>query len=176
VSGKVLVAYATKMGGTAGIAEAIGAELSRCGHDVDVRDVREVGSLDEYHAVILGSAIYTRRWRRTAVRFLKQHADELRTRQVWLFHSGPLGPDKDIVQATPPVVARLARRIGCAAPVTFPGRLEQASANGLMARWLARGELQGDFRDWDQIRKWAHTVHDGIEAVDVSEWSQNNWH
>ncbi len=155
MSGKVLVAYASKMGGTAGIAEAIGDELRRCGHDVDVYDVAGVKSLDDYHSVILGSAIYARRWRRSAVRFLRQHAAELRRRQVWLFHSGPLGPDRDTVE-----------------PVR---RLEQATAKGWIAKRLATGDTAGDFRDWDRIRHWAREVHDGIDAVDVSEWSRELW-
>ncbi len=120
MSEKVLVAYATKMGATAEIAAAIGTELRKAGHDVDVRNVTEVGSIMEYDAVVLGSAIYTRRWRPEAVRFLRRHVGGLRDRQVWLFHSGPVGPDKDQVQSMPPKVARLADKIGATRAATWP--------------------------------------------------------
>jgi menaquinone-dependent protoporphyrinogen oxidase len=168
MSGKVLVAYASAMGGTAGIAEAIGDELRRRGHEVDVRDVSRVESLADYHVVIIGSALYARRWRRTAVRFLRQHAAELRRKQVWSFHSGPLGPDRHTVESPPANVRRLLGRIGAVEPVTFAGRLEAATAKGFLARRLATGELEGDFREWDRIRDWAHAVHDAVTAVDVS--------
>jgi menaquinone-dependent protoporphyrinogen oxidase len=172
MSRKVLVAYASKMGSTAGIAEAIGAELRRGGHEVDVRNVTEVHSITEYNAVIVGSAVYIRRWRPEAVRFLRRHAKELRDRQVWLFHSGSLGQDKDTPQGTTPVVARLIRRIGATPPVTFPGRLDPQSAKGFLARRLARGDLAGDFRDWDQIARWARGVSDAISSVEVSSWTR----
>jgi hypothetical protein len=57
-----LVAYASEMGGTACITEAIGDQLLRCGHEVDVRDVAKVCSLRDYGVVVLGSAIYARGW------------------------------------------------------------------------------------------------------------------
>ncbi|HEU4947151.1 MAG TPA: flavodoxin domain-containing protein [Kribbella sp.] len=172
MSRTVLVAYATKMGSTAGIAEAIGAELRRGGHRVDVRDVAEVGSIAAYDAVVLGSAVYIRRWRPEAVRFLRRHADELRERQVWLFHSGSLGADKDTPQSLPRNVVRLVHRIGATPPVTFAGRLDPAAARGFLAGRLARGDLAGDFRDWDRIARWARDVSSAISSVEVSSWSR----
>ncbi len=167
MSEKVLVAYATKMGATAEIAAAIGTELRKAGHDVDVRNVTEVGSIMEYDAVVLGSAIYTRRWRPEAVRFLRRHVGGLRDRQVWLFHSGPVGPDKDQVQSMPPKVARLADKIGANPAMTFAGRLQPATAKGWLARWLARGDLAADSRDWDKIAAWARAIGTVLSANEV---------
>ncbi|MEI8406566.1 MULTISPECIES: flavodoxin domain-containing protein [unclassified Kribbella] len=155
MSSEILVAYATKMGSTAEIAEAIGAELRAHGHQVDVRNVTDVGSISDYDVVILGSAIYIRRWRREAVRFLRKHADELSDRRVWLFHSGPVGPDKDQAQELPGNVRRLARLIGAGPVMTFAGRLQPQTAKGFLARRLARGELATDSRDWALIKNWA---------------------
>ncbi|MDX2968414.1 flavodoxin domain-containing protein [Kribbella solani] len=170
MSKKVLVAYASKMGATAGIAAAVGAELRAHGHDVEVLDVALVKDVTPYDAVVLGSAIYLRRWRREAVRFLSHNVEELRHRQVWLFHSGPVGPDKEQDQMMPPAVHHLAREIGATPAVTFAGRLDPATATGFLARRLATGNLAGDFRDWDRVRRWAADVSAAIEATQRSSW------
>ncbi|GAA3114027.1 menaquinone-dependent protoporphyrinogen oxidase [Kribbella aluminosa] len=169
MSRNVLVAYASKMGATAGIAEAIGADLREHGHDVDVLDVAQVHSIEPYAAVVLGSAIYIRRWRREAVQFLRNHVDALCTRQVWLFHSGPVGPDKDQVQEMPAAVRRLAHEIGATPAVTFAGRLERDTAKGFLARRLATGDLAGDSRDWTKIRAWADDIS---AAIQRSTWDR----
>lgn len=170
MSKKVLVAYASKMGATAGIAKAIGDELRAHGHSVDVLDVAQVKDIEPYDAVVLGSALYIRRWRRTAVRFLRHNVDELRKRQVWLFHSGPVGPDKDEEQTMPSAVAHLAHEIGATPAVTFAGRLEPDTAKGFLARRLASGSLAGDSRDWDKIKAWAADISAAIEATRRSTW------
>lgn len=167
MSRNVLVAYATKMGSTAEIAAAIGTELRAHGHQVEVRNVAEVTSIAGYDTVVLGSAIYVRRWRPEAVRFLRKHAEELRNRQVWLFHSGPVGPDKDQEQAMPRNVRRLAQRIGAEPAMTFAGRLEPDSAKGFLARWLA-GDLAADSRDWLLIKDWAADVAAAISTIQDS--------
>jgi len=83
------VAYASKHGSTAEIAEAIGDELRAAGRTVDVRDAGEVTDLAGYDAVVLGSATYMRRWRREARRFLRHHASALADCPFWVFSSGP---------------------------------------------------------------------------------------
>ncbi len=88
----MLVAYGTKHGATAEIAEAIARALSAAGWEVDVQRARRVRSLERYRAVVLGSAVYTGRWRRDALRLLQRSG--LGEREVWLFSSGPVGEDK----------------------------------------------------------------------------------
>lgn len=170
MSRKVLVAYATKMGATTGIATAIADELRRKGHQADLREVSGVRTIDEYDAVVLGSAIYLRRWRPEAVRFLRKHTRELRDRQVWLFHSGPVGADRDQIQAMPANVTRLARRIGATPAMTFAGRLEPDTAKGFLARRMATTDLAGDFRDWDLVTAWSQDVAAAIHAIEAAPW------
>ncbi|NMI00336.1 flavodoxin domain-containing protein [Pseudonocardia acidicola] len=154
----VLVAYATRSGATAEIAEAIATELRACGLDTDVRAAGSVHDLDGYRAVVLGSALYLRRWRPDAVRFLRRHVAALSDRRVWLFHSGPCGRDRDAPQPEPAVVRRRRRSLDCDPPVTFGGKLDPATARGFFARRMATGELAGDFRDWTRIRAWARGI------------------
>lgn len=146
---RVLVAYATKHGSTAGVAQAIRDELVRMGLEAVVRPVKDVRELSSYGAVVLGSAIYMGRWRREALRFGRRHASELRERPVWLFGSGPRdrsAEEKEI----PPVegAAELASAIHARGHATFGGNWP----------YDAKHDRYGDFRDFDRIRAWARTV------------------
>jgi menaquinone-dependent protoporphyrinogen oxidase len=157
---RVLVAFASKMGGTRGIAEAIGEELLGCGLDVEVRDVGGVTSVEGYGGVVLGSAIYAARWRPEAARFFRRHTDGLAGRQVWLFESGWIGKRPELLAATPGG-RRRAGRIGADMPVVFGGRLDPDLATGPVDRLLAR-RMPGDFRDFTEIRTWARKVADSV--------------
>src|SRR5215218_3632382 len=63
---KVLVTAATKYGATAEIARAIGDTLHDHGLDPTVIEPEQVGRVDEFDAVVLGSAVYAGHWLKPA--------------------------------------------------------------------------------------------------------------
>lgn len=162
---EVLVAYASRSGATAEIAETVGQTLRDAGLSVTVRRCSEVESVDLYDAVVVGSALYVGRWEHDAVAFLRRYGEHLARRQTWLFQSGPCGEDAatEVVE-TPHRVERLVARFGLDDPVTFGGRLDPEHARDRLSRWMATGALAGDFRDWDVIRTWAEDVARVITA------------
>jgi menaquinone-dependent protoporphyrinogen oxidase len=88
---RVLVSAASRHGATAEIAQAIGQALSEQGLTVAVIPPGDVGSLDGYDAVIIGSAVYMGHWLDPAKELVNRFPDALTGRPVWLFSSGPVG-------------------------------------------------------------------------------------
>ena len=86
----ILVAHASKRGGTEGLANMVADELRAEGFTVEVAPARTVQSVRYYDAVIVGGALYAMRWHKDARRFVRRHAQYLRGRPVYLFSSGPL--------------------------------------------------------------------------------------
>ncbi|HET6213509.1 MAG TPA: flavodoxin domain-containing protein, partial [Micromonosporaceae bacterium] len=154
----VLVAYGTENGSTAGIADIIGATLQAEGLRVDVRPADQVRDVSGYDAVVLGGAIYNRRWHRDARQFARRHARTLSGRPVWLFSSGPLDTSAEDNQIAPvPQAAVAAGRLGAREHVTFGGRLTE-QASGFLARAMVRNGRAGDFRNPERIAGWSRTI------------------
>ncbi|MFG1912572.1 flavodoxin domain-containing protein [Kribbella sp. NPDC048928] len=150
----VLVTYATKMGATASIAAAIGHELRAAGFTVDVHEIGAVPAVTPYDVVVLGSAIYQGRWLPEAVRFLRRHGRLLRTRSVWLFHSGPLGASRRHDQPVPADVERIARELSTPPVKTFAGNLQA----DVVLHDTDLERLVGDSRDWKDVRIWSQQI------------------
>src|SRR5689334_14503374 len=91
MSPRVLVAFASKYGSTADIAEIICQTLREAGFDTDVLPADQTGLVSEYDAVVLGSAVYMGQWRKEAVTFLEANERSLSRIPVWFFSSGPTG-------------------------------------------------------------------------------------
>ncbi|MEU9020375.1 flavodoxin domain-containing protein [Actinomadura sp. NPDC048394] len=163
---KVLVAYASERGGTAEIAEWIGAELLGTGVDAQVSPAGDVTTLDGFDAVVLGGALYGGRWHREARHFVRHHAGALADRPVWLFSSGPLDHSAEEGEIGPvPGVAKFARRVGARGHATFGGRLDPG-ARGFVASRIAQ-RAGGDFRDRDHVRAWTDAIAEDLRAVSV---------
>jgi len=85
MSERVLVAYGTKSGSTAEVAEAIGRALADAGVSVDVRSAREVRSTAGYDAVVLGGPRVTEVWHPDCSDFLARLHAELAGKPVAYF-------------------------------------------------------------------------------------------
>lgn len=156
---RVLVACASKMGSTAEIADVVADRLRGAGFDVERAPAEDVRSVEEFGAVVLGSAVYTGRWRQEALAFMRRFEAELAGRQVWLFQSGPLDGSAERHELDlPKRVRSLAERIGIHAHMTFGGRIDPEHPAGFLAKRMVDSGLGRDFRDFGHVKAWA----DGI--------------
>jgi menaquinone-dependent protoporphyrinogen oxidase len=160
---QVLVAYATKYGATAEIAEKIGQVLRQAGLRTDVLPADRVSDLTPYKAVVLGSAVYIGRWRKEAVKFLQANETVLAEKLVWLFSSGPTG-EGDPVELTqgwrfPGKLQPIADRIAPRDIAVFQGAVDVGELN-FIEKWMLKNVKApvGDFRDWEAITSWATDI------------------
>ena len=74
---KILVAYASKQGSTAEIAQAIAHELQAAGRTADAADVAGIASLAGYAGVVIGGPMYMGHIDPRVGKFMKRHAGGL---------------------------------------------------------------------------------------------------
>lgn len=165
---QVLVAYATKYGATAEIAEKIGQMLRSEGLRTDVLPANRVRDLNSYKAVVLGSAVYIGRWRKEAATFLKTNEKVLAEQLVWLFSSGPTGKGDPVKLAEgwefPKNLQSIAKNIKPHEIKLFHGNVEMKKLNFIHKFMIKKVEAPvGDFRDWDAITSWATSIADKLK-------------
>lgn len=167
---QVLVAYATKHGATAEIAEKIGQVLLQAGLRTDVLPADRVSDLTPYRAIVLGSAVYIGQWHKEAVKFLQANETVLAERLVWLYSSGPLG-EGDPLKLTqgwriPDKLQPMADRIAPRDIAVFHGAVDVGKLN-FIEKWMLRNTKSpvGDFRDWEAITSWATAVADVLKQA-----------
>ena len=161
---KVLVCAASKYGATSEIARAVADVLAGRGCQVTVLPPAEVGAVEEFDAVVLGSAVYMGQWMKPARELAERSAAALAARPVWLFSSGPVGePAKP---ADNPVdVSKILQATKARDHQIFTGKLtrkhlsfpDRAMASAVRA-------AEGDFRNWADIRAWATGIADTLLA------------
>jgi menaquinone-dependent protoporphyrinogen oxidase len=165
---KVLVTVASKHGATTGIGEAIAETLRSKGLYVAFIEPQSVDSVDEFDAVVVGSALYMGRWMGEARDFVKENAEALSERPVWLFASGPiigtLNAPNDGADAAEG--RKLQELIGARETRVFAGELKKESL-GFVEKQIIKMVKSpwGDYRPWDEIRAWAESIAHELEAV-----------
>lgn len=92
MSARILVAYASRKGSTAGIAHAIGNSK---GYAVDISEMKSVTSLVGFSAVVIGAPVYTGKVTGDVIAFAAAHKDALSRLPVAGFDWYCTGESKD---------------------------------------------------------------------------------
>jgi menaquinone-dependent protoporphyrinogen oxidase len=165
----VIVTAAGRQGATYEIAEAIGRVLRERGLETTVSRPEQVDDVTGYDAVVLGSAVYGGHWLEPAKDFARHFARELSKRPVWLFSSGPVGdPRRKLVQkmtADPLELPTVLGQTHACEHRILAGRLAGARLGRAqrLSLLLFRG-LQGDWRDWAEVERYASAIADTLHA------------
>lgn len=158
---RILVAYASKKGSTAGIAKAVGKELQTMGLVAIVTEMKSVGSLEGYDGVILGAPVYTGSVMDDLAGFVTRHKDALARLPVAAFTAGiaPVYPKTGEIKTFTDQLEEALQPKSPVAVTMFAGTLETAKLS-LLERGLTSllGVPTGDFRDWDAIAAWSREI------------------
>jgi menaquinone-dependent protoporphyrinogen oxidase len=161
---KVLVCAATKYGATGEIANAVADVLAENGLEVTVIPPEQVGAIEQFDAVVLGSAVYMGQWMKPARELVDRSAAVLAARPVWLFSSGPVGEPAKPAE-NPVDVSKILQSTKARDHRVFTGRLvrkhlsfpDRAMASAIRA-------AEGDFRNWAEIRAWAAGIASALQS------------
>jgi len=160
MNNRILVAYATHAGSTLEIAAEIGKTLGAQGYSVDVRPIQAKPQVDNYQAVLLGSAIHHGQWLPEAEDFIKSKQQALNNMPVALFcvHIQNIGEDETSQQNRLAYLNEIRPYLRPVAEGYFAGKFDRRGASLLLPGLLARLVPKLDFRKWDKIRAWADSL------------------
>jgi menaquinone-dependent protoporphyrinogen oxidase len=157
---RILVAYATKKGSTAEIAEAIAKELQAVGHTTDAVEIAKGASPAGYDAVVIGGPMYMGKIDGMG-KFVKRHSTELARVPVAGFVVCLAAAAKDpegMAWAEKALHAALAP-LQPVAETVFAGRLDPSKLSWLQKWMIEKAKSPvGDFRDWTAIAAWAREL------------------
>lgn len=165
MSNKILVAYATRGGTTADVAEAIAVTLIENGGQAEVHPVQAVTTLEPYGAVVVGSAIQGKQWLPEAVQFVQTHRAELSHKPFAAFLVClTLALNNEEWREKANVAEWLAPVRTLVTPISegyFAGVLNISTIPSISDRLKFRASVmsglwsEGDHRDWEAIHAWA---------------------
>jgi len=161
MSARILVAYVSPKGSTAGIAQAVGKELQSAGYSVDVVELKSVSSLEGYRAVVIGGPFYMGKIVGDVGKFVGKFRDVLVKMPVAAFAVGvaPVGRDPAQIGEAKKIFHQAIAPIVPVAEALFSGKIDLEKLSFIQKRMVGVVHAPvGDFRDWDAIAKWARKL------------------
>lgn len=163
---KILVAYGTRTGSTAEVADAIARRLCEAGLSAEVHPVAEVASLEGYSAIVLGSAVRYSAWLPEMIDFLAANRVALAVMPVAFFtmHMLALGDDPAAVAERATYTAKAREEVTPVEEAFFSGKIDPARLSFVdrLAVKLVKSPI-GDRRDWTLIGDWAERLAPRLE-------------
>lgn len=158
---KILVAYASKAGSTAEVAEAIGQELRSAGAEVDVLPISKVKNIESYQVVVVGGAVRAGSW--LGKGFIEKNKSVLsKIPTAYFLVCMNLCVDTPEKRAETQKYFESARQI--IRPIDegyFAGKMDYSEL-GFLARFVVKNMVktpEGDFRNWDIIHQWGKDLY-----------------
>lgn len=155
---RILVAYATRTGSTAEVADRIARRLCEAGLSAKARPVTEVTRLWGYSGAVLGSAVRYGSWLPEMTDFVSANRDGLSAMPVAYFtmHMLALGDDPAASAERAKYTAKARDLVTPAREAFFEGMIDPARLSFLdrLAVHLVKSPV-GDRRDWARIGAWA---------------------
>lgn len=186
---RIQVVYASRHGGTAGIAARIAEVLRSEGATVELVDAAARPDPAGFDAFVIGSGVQIGKWHAEGFEFLERNQSVLATRPVWLFSSGPLPGSTKETDATDPLanalgpaegpgsggrkrIEKLAAAVHARDHRVFQGAFDPndppKSLQERLVRMMpaAKNILPtGDFREWDLIEAWAREIRAALATA-----------
>lgn len=162
---KVLVTAASRHGATREIGQEMVAQLNAEGLTAEFMEPKDITSVQDYDAVVIGSAIYVGQWMAEARDLITRFTPDLQNKSVWLFSSGLSDTPSKEANATPALLARM-KSVQAIEHKHFAGKLDviQLSLAERAAIMAARGKY-GDARDMAAVRRWANQISQTLNAA-----------
>ena len=156
---KVLVAYATRAGSTASVAERVAGVLNRSGFVAEAVNVKETRDVGSYDAVVVGSAIRAGKLMPEVLKFLDKNKAALESKPLAAFVvclAMKDGDEKGRATAGP-YLDPLRQRVKPLSEGLFAGAYDPAKVNFALRTVMDKviKAPPGDFRKWDQVEAWA---------------------
>jgi menaquinone-dependent protoporphyrinogen oxidase len=184
---RVQVVYASRHGGSEGIANRIAEVLRTQGADAEAADAASNPDPAGFDAYVIGSGVYLGKWLQDGIAFVQQHQEALAAKPVWLFSSGPVSevsddPAQALEAALGPATGpgsgghrkldELSTAIRPRDHRVFGGRHDPADPPRTTMERIVRmipaanrALPAGDFRDWQRVDAWATEIAEGLEPI-----------
>jgi menaquinone-dependent protoporphyrinogen oxidase len=179
---RIQVVYASRHGGTEGIAQAIGKAIEESGAEAVVVDAASHPDANGFDGYVVGSGVYMGAWLKDGLEYLERNGPTLADKPVWLFSSGPLPNATVEPRSTDPIenalgpadgpgsggrkkVEALTHALQVRDHQVFEGAFNPDAAPTNLIERVVRAMPAikkvlpaGDFRPWPRIDTWARHI------------------